>query len=186
MYTKETIDAFIKEIGFKPNMTKAELKELPNVLSPNEKLLRIIEGFLKKIHNRDINGHGIVFVTDKRVVFFRKSFIGTVTIEEIPVSKISSVSFRKGMMYASIAIITSGNEAVVEQCDKDEAKRFTENIQTLISGLGTPAPVAVAPLAAAASSTGHLDQLEKLFDLKQKGILTEDEFTVQKAKLLGI
>ena len=30
-----------------------------------------------------------------------------------------------------------------------------------------------------------LDQLKKLFDLKQKGILSEEEYLAQKAKLLG-
>jgi hypothetical protein len=45
-----------------------------------------------------------------------------------------------------------------------------------------PAPVAAAP-AAPASST--IDQLKELAELKSQGILTEDEFAAQKAKLLA-
>jgi Short C-terminal domain len=45
-----------------------------------------------------------------------------------------------------------------------------------------PAPVAAAP-AAAASST--IDQLKELAELKSQGILTEDEFAAQKAKVLA-
>ena len=142
MHTKESIDAFMQAFGFKPSSTKSEIKELPNLLSPEEKLIGLLEGWLKKIHNRDINGNGLVILTSKRVIFFRKSIIGTVTKEEIPISKVSSASYRKGLMFSSVAIITSGNEAVVEQCDKTTAQRFSDEVQKLISNLeSSPAPV---------------------------------------------
>jgi hypothetical protein len=46
-----------------------------------------------------------------------------------------------------------------------------------------PAPVAAAPAAAPAPSM--IDQLKELGELKEQGILTEDEFAAQKAKLLA-
>jgi hypothetical protein len=46
-----------------------------------------------------------------------------------------------------------------------------------------PAP---APPAPPPAEDNTLDQLEKLADLKSKGILTEEEFAVQKARILGI
>jgi hypothetical protein len=45
-----------------------------------------------------------------------------------------------------------------------------------------PAPVAAAPAAPAPSM---IDQLKELGELKSQGILTEDEFAAQKAKLLA-
>ncbi len=179
MHTKESVEVFMKDFGFKPLTTKSEIKELPNLLSPEEKLLGILEGMLKKVHSRDINGNGIVILTNKRVIFFRKSIIGTVTKEEIPISKISSASFRKGILSSSIAIITSGNEAVVEHCDKTVANRFIDEVQKQISNLDSP------PAAALNPSSSNIDQLEKLFEMKLKGILTEEEFLAQKAKLLN-
>jgi len=47
------------------------------------------------------------------------------------------------------------------------------------------APVAAAPAPAAAPEVDLMDQLQKLGDLKAQGILTEEEFAAQKAKLLG-
>ena len=47
------------------------------------------------------------------------------------------------------------------------------------------APVAAAPAPAAAPEADLMDQLQKLGDLKAQGILTEEEFAAQKAKLLG-
>jgi len=46
-----------------------------------------------------------------------------------------------------------------------------------------PAPVAAAPAPLAVEST--VDQLKDLADLKREGILTEDEFAAQKAKILA-
>ena len=45
------------------------------------------------------------------------------------------------------------------------------------------APAPAAPAAPAAGST--IDQLKELGELKSQGILTEEEFAAQKAKLLG-
>jgi hypothetical protein len=46
------------------------------------------------------------------------------------------------------------------------------------------APVA-APAPAAPAGESTIDQLKELGELKSQGILTEEEFAVQKAKLLG-
>jgi hypothetical protein len=46
-------------------------------------------------------------------------------------------------------------------------------------------PVAAAPAAAAAAPVDVADQLKKLADLRDQGILSDEEFAAQKAKLLG-
>jgi len=46
-----------------------------------------------------------------------------------------------------------------------------------------PAPPPAAPAAPAAEST--IDQLKELGELKSQGVITEEEFAAQKAKLLG-
>jgi hypothetical protein len=45
-----------------------------------------------------------------------------------------------------------------------------------------PAPPPAAPVAPAEST---IDQLKELGELKNQGIITEEEFAAQKAKLLG-
>lgn len=44
-----------------------------------------------------------------------------------------------------------------------------------------PAPIAAAPAPAA----DPIEQLQKLGEMKMQGLLTEEEFAAQKAKLLG-
>jgi hypothetical protein len=48
-----------------------------------------------------------------------------------------------------------------------------------------PAPAPAAAPAAPAAQLSTIDQLKELADLKAQGILTEDEFAAQKAKVLG-
>jgi|GEM_PF-2210483 len=187
MWTKESIEKFMVDFGFKPRKTQPEIKDLPTILYPDEKLHGLIEGVLTRVHNREINGNGLVIATNKRIIFFRKSFLGIVTKEEIPITKVSSSSFRKGLMFSSVAIIASNNEAVVEYCDKDIGRRFNDTVQKLISNLETHTEHSVTQNNSQVSRTSSsgIEQLEKLFDLKQKGILTEEEYAAQKAKLLG-
>jgi hypothetical protein len=46
-------------------------------------------------------------------------------------------------------------------------------------------PQQAAPAPAAAGESSMIDQLKELGELKSQGILTEEEFAAQKAKLLG-
>jgi hypothetical protein len=48
-----------------------------------------------------------------------------------------------------------------------------------------PPPAAAPAPAAAAAGGSTIDQLKELGELKAQGILTEDEFAAQKAKLLA-
>jgi hypothetical protein len=50
------------------------------------------------------------------------------------------------------------------------------------AAFGAPPPAAPAP---AAPQTDMVDQLRKLGELRDAGILTEEEFAAQKAKILG-
>lgn len=50
--------------------------------------------------------------------------------------------------------------------------------------MAAPAP-APAPAAPAVSTTDLVTQLKSLAELRDQGILTEEEFAAQKAKLLG-
>jgi Short C-terminal domain len=48
-----------------------------------------------------------------------------------------------------------------------------------------PPQAAPAPAPAAESGPSVIDQLKELGELKSQGVLTEEEFAAQKAKLLG-
>lgn len=50
-----------------------------------------------------------------------------------------------------------------------------------------PTPAAPTPAPAPPASTGdNIEQLKQLADLRDQGILTEEEFSAKKKKLLGL
>lgn len=77
------------------------------------------------------------------------------------------------------ATTVAGNTAAKQQAKAAQAQ----------AAQAAPAPPAPAPAAAepAGGLTDELvDQLTKLGQLRDSGILTEDEFSAKKAKLLGL
>jgi len=102
-------------------------------------------------------------------------------VEVTPVRAISSVQAKKdGMMYTKVTAFASGNN-IDFRFGHSEAQRFKDALMQLV--LQGPPTVAQAPPAAAQPDV--MDQLRKLGELRDAGILSEDEFAAKKADLLG-
>jgi uncharacterized membrane protein YdbT with pleckstrin-like domain len=131
-------------------------------------------------------------VTSERVIH-RQGFIAKRSME-IPHEKINDVRFEQGiidrMVGAGTLVISSASEFGRNSFDD---VRHPEEVQKVIyeqgeanqkrmyhgdGGERTPPP----PPPAAPSTTGELERLAKL---RADGVLTEDEFRAQKAKILG-
>ena len=79
---------------------------------------------------------------------------------------------------ARTAVIAGTATSVSNRVSKRQSERWAAKEEQQ-----PQAPPAPAPEAPAAEST--IDQLRELGELKSQGILTEEEFAAQKAKLLG-
>jgi Short C-terminal domain len=71
----------------------------------------------------------------------------------------------------------------VEQGREDDAYRDQQIADLQAQQAAAPPPA--APAAAGGISDDTINQLKQLADLKDQGVLTEDEFEAQKRKLLG-
>jgi hypothetical protein len=61
------------------------------------------------------------------------------------------------------------------------------DVQAAQAGGGAPTPQAPAPAASApAGGEGYLDELERLADLRDRGIITPEDFEAKKKQLLGL
>jgi hypothetical protein len=78
---------------------------------------------------------------------------------------------------ARTAVVAGTATAVSNNVSRRQAKRFAAEDQP------TEAAAPEAPVAEATSST---DELTKLAELKDQGIITEEEFTAKKKQILGI
>lgn len=84
---------------------------------------------------------------------------------------------------ARTAAISGTATAVGNRVSRRQANRWSAQEGAQVTREAPPAPVQAAAPPPAASST--IDQLKELGELKAQGILTEDEFDAQKAKILA-
>jgi hypothetical protein len=80
---------------------------------------------------------------------------------------------------ARTAVIAGTATTVSNRVSRRQGQRWAQQEEQQ-----APAPVAAAP-APAAGGQSTIDQLKELGELKAQGILTEEEFAAQKAKLLN-
>ncbi len=78
---------------------------------------------------------------------------------------------------ARTAVVAGTATAVSNRVSRRQAERWSNEEQ--------PEQENVAPAQPASSSDDMVEQLQKLAQLKDQGILTEEEFAAQKAKLLA-
>jgi hypothetical protein len=83
---------------------------------------------------------------------------------------------------ARTAAIAGTATAVSNRVSRRQGERWAQQEEPQQAA----APVAAAPAApAAGGEQSVLDQLKQLGELKEQGVLTEEEFAAQKAKLLA-
>jgi hypothetical protein len=151
-----------------------ELRELPTVLNEGEYLLDIIQGSYA-------NQTGVLLRTTTRVIFFAKGIVST-KVEEFPLDKLTSVQYSTGLMLGDITIFASGNKAETTNTVKAHTRTFVDGLRSQLELSKKP----TASYPHAAQGTGTIAELEKLAGLKERGLLTDEEFTAAKRKLLGL
>jgi hypothetical protein len=85
---------------------------------------------------------------------------------------------------ARTAVIAGTATTVSNRVSRRQGRRWAEQEQQQYAQ-EEPAPAPAAPAPAAGGESSTIDQLKELGELKAQGILTEEEFAAQKAKLLG-
>jgi Short C-terminal domain len=86
---------------------------------------------------------------------------------------------------ARTAMIAGTATAVSNRVSRRQGERWqAQEAQQVTEAPPPPQPVA-APAAPAGGEQSTIEQLKELAALKDQGVLTEEEFTAQKAKILG-
>lgn len=83
---------------------------------------------------------------------------------------------------ARTAVIAGTATTVSNRVSRRQGQRWAQQEE---AQQAPPAAAPVAPAPAAPAGESMLDQLKELGELKAQGILTEEEFAAQKAKLLN-
>jgi hypothetical protein len=152
-----------------------EIKRLTGHLWEGETVEQMTTGTYGK-------GTGLVALTDRRLLFIHEGVMSH-SSEDFPMDKVSSVQWSAGMMTGEIVIFASGNKSEIKMVNKDDGKEIVDTIRHRISAQSD------APASPANSTTAPADpieQLKKLGELRDAGILTPEEFDAKKADLLKL
>lgn len=185
LLTKDLYKKRLKEIKqqldqLKANLSmfaKGEIKELPNILALDEKILAITDAQFVKTADA-----GILLVTPKRIISVSKAMFSLAKVHEYLNENILEVSFVKNFLSPIIKIHTTDKIVEFESFfNKDYAEDFYNFIKKIYN---KEEPQKQSEEVKTVSSEAVFEQLEKLAQLKESGILTEDEFAEQKKRLL--
>lgn len=155
-------------------LVRKEIKKLPEILHENEMIENLLQG-------RYEGKQGLVAVTSQRVVFLEEGAFRH-RLEDFPYERISTVQSETGMMYGKLTIFASGNKAVIDQvAPKQQVNVAADFIRSRIGVKSSPT---AASSPASPPADDPMEKLKKLGELKEAGVLTEEEFNAQKSKIL--
>lgn len=158
---------------------KKNLEQVKQHLQDGEEIKHSIFGTYEcKLMGNDTVRNGVFVATNSRMVFFAKKLMGY-DLETFPFENISSFEKSKGMMGHSISFFASGNKASMKWINKGDIDQFTDYVNSMIGKKETE--------NITADSNASVDipaQIKKLSDLKDQGILTDEEFNQKKQELL--
>ena len=174
----EALNSVLRKIdGVDKWMTRGEIKELPSILWGNELPEKLITGTYN-------NGKGMLVATNRRLIFIDKG-IFSLKVEDFSYDKISSIESKTGIMFGSLTIYASGNKEKFEYADKGLLRGFADFLRAKISTQKSQSSLVPTPAENPSSTLSVADELEKLAGLRDRGIITNEEFSAQKAKLLA-
>lgn len=163
------------EMGDDQFFTKKELNHLPEILADGEQILAFTSGLMD-------SGSWLITLTDRRVIFLDKGMIYGLKQTTIDLDKINSVTGETGIFFGKIKIQDGASERVIDNVWKKTVVKFTNKTRDAIEAFKQ---VNRTSNQTYSNPDDLIEKLERLANLKEKGILTQEEFEQQKTKLLA-
>jgi hypothetical protein len=165
------IDQAVERLGKMSRLFgRKEVRHLRHLIRAGESVVSLAQGTYEK-------KQGIVALTNQRLFFFEKS-IGSESLEEFALTSISSIEIGKKLSGERLIIHASGNRAEINQVMHGQADEIARQFRAM-----KDRPSAASPVATSAEPD-VLDQIRKLGELRDAGVLTVEEFETKKAALL--
>ena len=143
---------------------------MPEVLREGETVKGLTSGFMD-------GNTWLIVCTERRIIFLDKGMLYGLKQKDTPLEKINSIEHKIGMIFGKITIRDAATEITIDNLQKAAVAPFLETVNSAIEALknstNAPPPAGNEPVDVAS-------QLGKLADLRDKGVLTEEEFQGQK------
>ena len=163
-------------------------KEIKAVLNPGEEVL-LIASQARGVPGGSISTPNKIYVTNMRVLHRNPKLFGLkADIIDVSYKDISNVRLKRGLFSTEIFLKSRylSEEVELPGVDKQIAQQVNAMIQKGIRGELPRQVMAEGKNASveARPPSDPMKELEKIGELKQKGIITDDEFKMLKAELL--
>ncbi len=153
-------------------------------LKEGEKIQSHLEGWIGEMMGKGNKAqhNGQFILTCERACFYRKGLLGEV-LETIPIDRITSIETVSVLGYRVLRLHTS-NDALEFKTFED--KQLYQETYEKLEGLRNISKLPIKTPINKENTDSILVKIKQLSDLKDKGILTEDEFTTKKTELLSL
>lgn len=156
--------------------TKKEVKELPNILRDEEIIMYATSGFMD-------GNTWLITLTNRRILFLDRGMIYGLKQVDMPIEKINSISYKKGLVFGSITIYHGSGNMEVKQISKTTIAPLTEAINKEIEEHNNKSSLVKPP-----NETSDFSLADELFKFKQlldDGAITQEEYDDMKKNLLN-
>lgn len=181
MRTLESIQEEIKALGEVDLFgTAKEVTHLPEILSDDENIKYLTSGLTD-------GSTWLIVCTQKRILLLDYGMFFGMKQSEMSLENINSISYQTGLFFGSIEIWHGGARMLIENCGKETVKPFVDAVNKAIKELknnNVNSPSPQQQDSPAADQNDAISKLERLAALKEKGILSDEEFLTQKNKIL--
>ncbi|TVP40269.1 PH domain-containing protein [Candidatus Nitrosocosmicus arcticus] len=189
-----------------------EIKKIAEMLNPDERVLVVARQSRFKPGGSQLSPN-VVYATDRRIILRDPSMLGLKQeIIDIPYNVITNAKIEKGLLSASVIFNAPGlfnpnipgrmpwikrletdehgENGVIDAIPKKKAEDLIEVIRNGITQIRSPSYSSTGVNNAnyvphPSGHVSHADELKKLADLKEKGVISEEEFKRMKEKIIG-
>ena len=153
--------------------SKRQLKALSLMLHDNEKILYLTStsralGPILPI---------IILCTNYRVLIMQKGLAYGNDIKQIALDKINTIDYHLSALYGTFQIIDgAGKEIKIKDVPKKEVVKLVKTIQEAVNDYDN----------SSTQSNNGINDLKKLKELADQGIITQEEFEAKKKQILRL
>jgi hypothetical protein len=102
---------------------------------------------------------------------------------EIPIDKINSVSYKKGMLLSTLKMFNGAAPVEIKNIDNNTIERLTKEINSAIKEYSVSNS---QPMNINQNSFSAADEIKKFKELLDLDVITQEEFNEKKKELLGL
>ena len=152
-------------------------------LLPNEEVKMAFIGLHNYISSTKHDGNFAYAITNKRIIMAQKKQITGENFQTVSLDNINDITFKSGVLLGILTVDTI-KETFNIGLDKGSAKSINSMLHSVIDNIKN---ISITPeiKEISANNFSIADELKKYKELLDLGVLTPEEFELQKNKLLN-